>query len=77
MRLWVLKSEIYHPKSIAVGTEPWVKLHTPMWKLLHLFTFPDGCNGLNCVPAKSYVETLPHNVTVFGDMADKEVNEVK
>ena len=77
MRLWVLNSEIYHPKSTVVSTEPWVKLDTPLWKLVHLFKLPDGCNGLNCVQAKSYVEALPHNVTIFGNMADKEVTKVK
>ena len=44
---------------------------------MHLFKLLDGCNGLNCVLAKSDVETLPHNVTIFEDMADKEVTKIK
>lgn len=78
MRNWIMKSEICHPRSIAtVSAEPWLKPGTPMWKLMHLFKLLDGCYGLNCLPPNSHVETLNHNVTIFGNRADKEVFKVK
>lgn len=60
----------------------WWRIETPYWSLgstLQIIAQSD-CYGLTCglhTQPKSYVETLISKVTIFGDMAFREIIEVK